>query len=162
MVFEQKFGFSLVVSCSQAAISLWFLQFFRLFGSNFFLNGFPNAFTVHSRSSFFVWAKFPFLNIGFCSHAAFWHWFFGLYLFFIWIFRNGFPNSIVIRSWSSFLFSQWKFFEFTLGLVLLCIFISSSWFLLRPYDVTATFCSFFHAISTELHVWRHFFSLILR
>ena len=42
------------------------------------------------------------------------------------------------------------------------VFISSSWFLLRPYDVTATFCSFVHAISTELHVWRHFSILVER
>ena len=55
--------------------------------------------------------SFYFSLLVFCSHAAFWHWFSGLCLFFIWIFRNGFPNSIVIRSWSSFLFSQWKFFE---------------------------------------------------
>ena len=36
--------------------------------------------------------------------------------------------------------------------LLLVFFISSSLFLLRPYDVTATSCSFVHAISTELHV----------
>ena len=48
------------------------------------------------------------------------------------------------------------------GLVLLCFFISSSWFLLRPYDVTVTFCSFVRAISTELHVWRHFSLLVER
>ena len=46
--------------------------------------------------------------------------------------------------------------------LLFVFFISSSWFLLRPYDVTATFCSFVHAISTELHVWRHFSLLVER
>ena len=46
--------------------------------------------------------------------------------------------------------------------LLLVFFISSSWFLLRPYDATATFCSFVHAISTELHVWRHFSLLMER
>ena len=46
--------------------------------------------------------------------------------------------------------------------LLLVFFISSSWFLLRPYDVAATFCSFVHAISTELHVWRHFSLLVER
>ena len=51
--------------------------------------------------------------------------------------------------------------EAIIGL-LLVFFISSSWFLLRPYDVTATFCSFVHAISTELHVWRHFSLLVER
>ena len=46
--------------------------------------------------------------------------------------------------------------------LLLFFFISSSWFLLRPYDVNATICSFVHAISTELHVWRHFSLLVER
>ena len=31
-----------------------------------------------------------------------------------------------------------------------------------PSDVTATFCSFVHAISTELHVLRHFSLLVER
>ena len=48
---EQKFALSLVVFCSHAAISLWFLLFFRFFGSDFFLNGFPNSLIVRSRSS---------------------------------------------------------------------------------------------------------------
>ena len=48
----KKFAFSLVVFCSHAAISLWFLLFFRVFGSDFFLNGFPSPFIVRSRSSF--------------------------------------------------------------------------------------------------------------
>ena len=46
------------------------------------------------------------------------------------------------------------------GILSAMFFISSSWFLLRPYDVTATFCSFVHAISTELHVWCHFLLLV--
>ena len=59
-MFEQKFAFSLVVFCSHAAISLWFLLFCRFFGSDFFLNGFPNPFIVRSRSSFlfFPWSFF--------------------------------------------------------------------------------------------------------
>ena len=52
MVFEQKFGFSVVVFCSHAAISLRLLLFFRFFGADFFLNGFPIPFTAHSRPSF--------------------------------------------------------------------------------------------------------------
>ena len=51
-MFEQKFAFSLVIFCSHAAISLRFLLFFRFFGSDFFLNDFPNPFIVRSRSSF--------------------------------------------------------------------------------------------------------------
>ena len=53
-MFEQKFGFPVVVFCSHAAISLRFLLFFRFFGSDFVLNGFPNPFIVHSRSRFLV------------------------------------------------------------------------------------------------------------
>ena len=34
-------------------ISLWFSLLFRFFGSEFYLNGFPNPFIVHSRNSFF-------------------------------------------------------------------------------------------------------------
>ena len=53
-MFEQKFAFSIVVFCSHAAISLWFLLFFQFFGSDFFLNGFSNPFIVRFRSSFLV------------------------------------------------------------------------------------------------------------
>ena len=111
-MFEQKFALSVVVFCSHAAISLWFLLFYRFFGSDFFLNGFSKPFILRSRSSF--------------------------------------------------LFSQWKFFELYVRTCPAMFFISSSWFLLRPYDVTATFCSFVHAISTKLHVWRHFSLLVER
>ena len=53
MVFGQKFAFSLVVFCSNAAISLRFLLFFfQFFGLDLFLNGFSNPFIVRSRSSF--------------------------------------------------------------------------------------------------------------
>ena len=51
-MFEQKFTFSQMVFCSHAAVSLWFLLFFRFCGSDFFLNGSPNPFIVRSRSSF--------------------------------------------------------------------------------------------------------------
>ena len=60
MVFEQKFGFSVVVFCSHAAISLFFLLFFRFFGSDFFLTGFPNPFTAHSRPKFLFELNFHF------------------------------------------------------------------------------------------------------
>ena len=49
-MFEQKFGFSLVVfwfACVN--FSLIFAVFFRFFGSDFFLYGFLNPFIVHSR-----------------------------------------------------------------------------------------------------------------
>ena len=87
--FEQKFGFSVVVFCSHAAISLWILLFCRFFGSFFFLNDYPNPFIILSRLSFFVWTKFHFLVVVFYSHVAFWHWFSVFYLIF---FTIGFPN----------------------------------------------------------------------
>ena len=59
-MFEQKLGFSVVVFCSHAAISLLFLLFFRFFGSDFFLNGFPNPFAAHSRPSFLFELNFHF------------------------------------------------------------------------------------------------------
>ena len=45
-VFEQKFGFSVVVFCSHAAISLWFLLFFSVFWIGFF---FWMVFPIHSQ-----------------------------------------------------------------------------------------------------------------
>ena len=71
MVFEQKFVFSVVVFCSHAAISLLFFLFFRFFGSDFFLNGFPNSFTAHFRPSFLFELNFHYSLVVFCSHAAF-------------------------------------------------------------------------------------------
>ena len=51
MVFEQKFAFSLVVFLFTCGIlTLIFIVFFCLL-SDSFLNGFPNAFLVRSRSS---------------------------------------------------------------------------------------------------------------
>ena len=60
---EQNFAFSLVVFCSHAAISLWF----EFFGSDVFLNGFPNPFLVHSRPSFLLESTFYFSLVVFCS-----------------------------------------------------------------------------------------------
>ena len=111
-MFEQNFAFSLVVSCSHAAISLWFLLFFfRFFELDFFPNGFPNPFIVPSRSSFLFEPFFDF-SLVFCSHAAFWQWFSVFFSFFQSdFFRNGFHYSLLVRSGSSCLFSQWKCFQ---------------------------------------------------
>ena len=75
-MFEQKFGFSVVVFRSHAAISLLFLLFFLFFGSDVSLNGFSNPFTAHSRPSLLFESNFSLLNyfslvVFFCSHAAF-------------------------------------------------------------------------------------------
>ena len=69
-MFEQKFNFLLVVFGSHAAISLWFSMFCRLFGSDFFLNGFPIPFIVLSTPSFLFEPDFHFSLVVFCSHAA--------------------------------------------------------------------------------------------
>ena len=67
-MFEQTFAFSLVVFCSHAAISLWFLLFFQFFFvSNFCLNAFPNLFIVHSRRSFLLEANLHFSLVVSCS-----------------------------------------------------------------------------------------------
>ena len=80
--------------------------------SDFFLNGFPNPFIVHSRPSILFEIIFYFPLVVFCSHAAFWHWFSVFFLFLDLIFfRNGFSHSLIVCYRSSFLFSQWKFFE---------------------------------------------------
>ena len=62
-MFEQRFALSHVGFCSLVAISLWFLQFFQLFGSNLFLNGFPNHIMVHSGHIFLFESNF--LAVGF-------------------------------------------------------------------------------------------------
>ena len=95
------------------------------------------------------------------SLAAFWHWF----SVFSWFFHLIFLEMVFpIHSLSVLGLVVCKVNENSLnctsGLVLLCFI--SSWFLLRPYDVTATFCSFVHAISTELHAWRLFWLLLER
>ena len=114
-MFEQKFAFSLVVFCSHAAIWFWFLLFFQLFGffgSDFFLNGFPNPFIVHSMPSFFVWTKFSFLaGDFFCSHAVFWHWFSVFLKKNFWFFQKWIFHSFIGRIRSSLRYSLWKLFE---------------------------------------------------
>ena len=51
-MFEQKFGFSVVVFCSHAEISLWFLLFFNFWIGFFSSRWFSNQFTAHFRPSF--------------------------------------------------------------------------------------------------------------
>ena len=67
-MFEQKFAFSLVVFCSHAAISLGFLLFFRFFGSDVFLNGFPNPFTAILGLVFLFELNCHFSLVVFCVH----------------------------------------------------------------------------------------------
>ena len=50
-----------MVFCSHAKISLWFFTvFFQFFGSDFFLNSFPNPFIAHSRPSCLCEPNFDF------------------------------------------------------------------------------------------------------
>ena len=111
-----------MVFCSHAAISLWFLSVFSIFGSDFFLSGFSNPFVVHSWPSFFFEPNFQFQLMVFCSHSAFLHWF----SIFIWFFKKCFPNSLIVHSRSSFLFSQWKFFELCVRTCPVMFFVLSS------------------------------------
>ena len=107
MVFEQKFAFSLLVFCWHAAISPWFLLFFRFLGLDF-LNGFPTPFI---GLVFLFETKFHFSLVVFCSHMGISLWFSVFAIFFLIFFLNCAPNSLLVRSRTSFLFSQWKFVE---------------------------------------------------
>ena len=66
-MFEQKFGFSVVVFCSPAAISISFLLFFRFFGLDFFLNSFPNPFTAHCGTNFLLESELHISLVVLCS-----------------------------------------------------------------------------------------------
>ena len=67
-MFEQKFGFSVVVFLFTCGNFTRFLLFFRFFGSDFILNGFPNPFTAHSRPSFLFELNFHFSLLVFFVH----------------------------------------------------------------------------------------------
>ena len=45
-----------------------FYCFFRFFGTDFFINGFPNLFTAHSRPSFLFELNFHFSLVVFLVH----------------------------------------------------------------------------------------------
>ena len=74
---------------------------FSIFWIGFFLSGFPNPFTAHSRPNFLFELNFNVSLVVFCSHAAFWHWFFRQDLF-----LNVFPNPFIVHSRSSFVQSM--------------------------------------------------------
>ena len=73
----------------------------------------------------------------------------------IWMFERSVLNWLIFNSCK-------RIAETVIGLSV--VFFSSSRFLLPPYDVrhfvhSFAFCSFVHAISTELRAWRQFFTL---
>ena len=71
-MFEQKFGFSVVVFVHMWQFHSDFYCFFRFFESDFFLNSFPNPFTAHSGPSFLLESQITYLTSGFLfSLAAF-------------------------------------------------------------------------------------------
>ena len=90
---------------------------FTVFWIGFFFQMvfFFNPIIVHSRPSFLVWTKLPFLVSGHfsflftCGILTLIFWFF--YFLFFRFFRIGFPNALLFRPRSSFSFSQWKFVE---------------------------------------------------
>ena len=161
-MFEQKLAFSLVFFCSHAAISLWFLLFFRFFRSDFFLNSFPNPFIVHSGPIFFILTKLTFL----ASCFLFTYGILILILFFLnfllWVFfRNGFPSAHIDHSRSNFLFSHWKLFELYVRTCPAMFFVSLSNALFRfTFVHTAKLSQIFSITSSShqrhLRAWRHF------
>ena len=99
----------------------------------------------------------------FCSHAAISLWFF---LFFgSDFFLNAFPDPFIVLSRSGFLFSQWKFFELyvrtcpAMFFYFVKVFVTNMW---SHYHFKSAFCSFVHAISTEIRVWPHLSILVER
>ena len=150
-MFEQQFAFSLVVflfTCGNFSLIL------TVFWIGFLLTCFPNPFIDHYRPSFLFVPNFHFSLVAFCSHAAFWHWF---SVFLSKFFRNGFPNSLIVRSRSSFFVYSMKIFWIVRQD------LSCYVFLFRRLDFCydhmtsqSAFCSFVHAVSTELRAWRHF------
>ena len=88
-LFEPNFYFSLVVFASNMGNSLWFLLFFRIFGSDLFLNGDPNSLLVHFRSSFlFSQWKFFELYVRICPAMFFYF----LDQLFVWRFEVFVPS----------------------------------------------------------------------
>ena len=70
-MFEEKFRFlggGFLFTCGNFTL---IFTVFRFFAPDFFLNGFPNPFTAHSRPSFLFELDFHFSLVVFCSHAAF-------------------------------------------------------------------------------------------
>ena len=115
---------------------------FWFFGSDFFLNGFPNPFTALSRPSFLFELNFNFSTVVFFVHMR--HFdidFLFFFCFFYLIFLNGFLNSLIFHSRSSFFcLVNENSLNCTSGLALLC-------FLFRRHD----FC-YDHMTSQPLFV----------
>ena len=126
-VFEQKFAFSLVVFFTCGNFTLIFTVFFQFHGSDFFLNGFPNPFLVHSMLSVLVEPIFSFSPVVFLHmrHLTLIFSFFKIFLsdFF---FGNGFPNLLIVRSRSSMCLVNKNFLNCASEIVLSWFFNSSS------------------------------------
>ena len=104
-----------------------FYCFFRVFGSGFFLNGFPNPVTAHSRPSFLFELNFYFSLVVFFVHMRnFDIYFLFFFLIFYLIFFKRFSQFTHSPSGSFFCFVNENSLNCTSGLVLLCFFNSSS------------------------------------
>ena len=117
--------------------ALIFTVFIRFFGSDFFLNVFPNPSIVHSRPSFLFEPNFHFSLVVFFHMRHFT--LIICFFIFIWFFLEMvFPIHSKSVLGLVFCLVNENSLNCTSGLVLLCLFISSSRFLLRLYDVTIT------------------------
>ena len=162
-LFEPNFDFSVVVFCSHAAISLWFLLFFDFLDRIFFSKWFFQSIHSSFYAKFFVWTKFRFLGSGFfCSHAAFKHW---CFFSFFWscFFRNSFYNSLIVRSMFSCLFSQLNFFELYVRNCLAMFFLKCvhtfSWFLKSNWSGGFGHAETGSGVKKRVVLRREFFSL---
>ena len=102
-MFEQKFGFSVVVFLFTCGNFTLIFTVFSIFWIGFFLNGFPNPFTAHSRPSFLFELNFHFSLVVFLFTCGILTLIFCLFLMFFSDFlKNGFLNSLIVHSRSSF------------------------------------------------------------
>ena len=126
-----------MVSCSHAAISLWFFLFFffQFFGLIFFLNGFPNAFIVHSKPTFLFELIFFFSVVVFVTCGI-------LTLVFNFIFnsRPHLLSRLLLRSY--FFLLRQTFFRFTI----LPLFRHFAWNL---FDFSRLVSLFSHSAKSE-------------
>ena len=86
MVFEQKFGLSVVVFVHMRQFHSDFYCFFDFLDRIFFLNGFPNPFTAHSRPKFLFELNFHFSLVVFLFTCGIFTLIFCFFYFFIRIF----------------------------------------------------------------------------
>ena len=101
-----------------------FLLFSRFYGSDYFLNGFPNPFVVLSWPNFFACTKFPFLASDYLFTCSILTLIFPFFPFFSSdFFRICFPDSIISVLSLVFRLVDKNSLNCTSGIVLLCFLI---------------------------------------